>query len=597
MFASKPLINRHTDRKPTIAALFTLSGPAIASKLVWTCRYCQNGWKLDGNVFGSKESITYHPDKFGNDTQGFQFYPKSYNVNLVAATTESYFERNVVSGYWEEFSHGWLSAESKSEAYNMSHKDTEHVKSIEIFFNMNPMSGKHFDKKNISNVYDDDVDDVDDDDNEEIDEDEEKKVKKVTRIFEMKRKALSQAVRNYCLIEELKDRKLLETIENTELFGPKGKGEERVTFKESVDDILRKVDDWRKKELYPHRECSSDCKKRGCAWITVADGLWKLSYPICMYDNSAAYPKDICDVLPQDCTNPPKHGKAFCNDHCEQVEKLNIPTGLRQFIAYCGADSNSYDKDWKGKVKAKLAEISERNKQESTGSTSIFDQGIGMIIENSNIANKENVTEEIDDTVDKCRKDIGEPTRLRRRNRGILAFVSAGGIIRSWDPLYKSEGPTQVALLMIKYLKKFLKDIDPELWMEVFMSYDNMCHVDSLKLLKFALSLEEPFPTMWQDIQKVIDPLHISNHKQKKCEELYNPAKVREAFPDANLMTCEQTFAWLGRFKKVLNSTNKTHYHFLMHRLILCRNRYTEHCYKENRRPLLPSAKVIKKSE
>lgn len=201
-----------------------------------------------------------------------------------------------------------------------------------------------------------------------------------------------------------------------------------------------------------------------------------------------------------------------------------------------------------------------------------------------------------DDNDDTCRKDIGETSKLRRRSRGILAFVTGGGIIKSWDPLYKSEGPTQVAILMIKYLHKILKDVDPEEWINMFLCYDNMCHVDSLKLLIHPLSLEEPYHTMWLDIMKIIDPLHISNHKQS-CEVRYNPEKVKQFFPDANLMTCEQTFAWLGRFKKVLNSTPKTHYHFLIHRLIITRNRYTEHCYKENRRPLLPSAKIAKKHE
>ena len=48
----------------------------------------------------------------------------------------------------------------------------------------------------------------------------------------------------------------------------------------------------------------------------------------------------------------------------------------------------------------------------------------------------------------------------------------------------------------------------------------------------------------------------------------------------------------LGRFWKVLNSTPKLHYHFLVHRLVITRNRYTELCYLEGRRPLLPAAKL-----
>lgn len=51
---------------------------------------------------------------------------------------------------------------------------------------------------------------------------------------------------------------------------------------------------------------------------------------------------------------------------------------------------------------------------------------------------------------------------------------SGGGIIRAWDPLYRSEGATQVGFLELKYLLKLLKDIDPSEWETFFMCYDNM---------------------------------------------------------------------------------------------------------------------------
>ena len=39
----------------------------------------------------------------------------------------------------------------------------------------------------------------------------------------------------------------------------------------------------------------------------------------------------------------------------------------------------------------------------------------------------------------------------------LIQLLTGGGIIRSWDALYRSEGATQVAFLMIKYLMKLLK--------------------------------------------------------------------------------------------------------------------------------------------
>ena len=99
---------------------------------------------------------------------------------------------------------------------------------------------------------------------------------------------------------------------------------------------------------------------------------------------------------------------------------------------------------------------------------------------------------------------------------------------------------------------------------------------------------------MWFEINKVNDPLHLANHSRRKCKELYDPEKAKKDFPEANFMSAEQTFAWQGRYKKIFNSMTKTHFHFMIYRLIKGRNRYTSRCYKRNRKPLLPSAKVVK---
>ena len=39
------------------------------------------------------------------------------------------------------------------------------------------------------------------------------------------------------------------------------------------------------------------------------------------------------------------------------------------------------------------------------------------------------------------------------------------------------------------------------------------CNIDRLKLMRKPLPLEGDMKYVWQKIQKVIDPLHISNHK------------------------------------------------------------------------------------
>jgi hypothetical protein len=89
----------------------------------------------------------------------------------------------------------------------------------------------------------------------------------------------------------------------------------------------------------------------------VADGHWKTAYPICMYTGSALTE----DYLPNVCTSSPvpgiyivrvrkviipptSQGKAFCIEHAKLLEQNKYPTGLREFIKFCGCDPNKYTK-------------------------------------------------------------------------------------------------------------------------------------------------------------------------------------------------------------------------------------------------------------
>ena len=96
----------------------------------------------------------------------------------------------------------------------------------------------------------------------------------------------------------------------------------------------------------------------------------------------------------------------------------------------------------------------------------------------------------------------------------------------------------------------------------------------------FGKVAREPLPLpgdhkyIWQDITKIIDELHIRNHKDSRCRMKYNPEVVKTISKTTNTMSCEQTFAWLSRFKKVICAMLKTHFHFFLRRMIKCRNLY-----------------------
>ena len=52
------------------------------------------------------------------------------------------------------------------------------------------------------------------------------------------------------------------------------------------------------------------------------------------------------------------------------------------------------------------------------------------------------------------------------------------------------------------------------------------------------------------DLNLVIDDLHIANHKKESCHEKYNPSRVKDVVPEANLVCAEQV---LGFFICVIN--------------------------------------------
>ena len=163
------------------------------------------------------------------------------------------------------------------------------------------------------------------------------------------------------------------------------------------------------------------------------------------------------------------------------------------------------------------------------------------------------------------------------------------------------------------WLYNLLQSVPEEDWGKVVLAYDNMCHLDGLRAAQRPLPLPAPYDLMWQRITKVcyyiyynigvsvititffnfqiIDTLHFRNHTDEQCRAKYNPKIVTDTNPNINLMCAEQTFAWLSRYRRILTSMTKTHHLFFLHRLVLCRNAYTELCLTVGRKLLLPSAK------
>ena len=130
---------------------------------------------------------------------------------------------------------------------------------------------------------------------------------------------------------------------------------------------------------------------------------------------------------------------------------------------------------------------------------------------------------------------------------------------------------------------------------KAIISYDNMCHLDNLRVAREPLPLPGDLQYLWMDTRKIIDSLHIRNHKDTRCRQRYDPMPVKEENPNFNTMSCEQTFAWLARYKKIVVSMGKCHHHFYLHRMVKRRNRYIAFCYANNRRLVQPKVRFISK--
>ena len=155
--------------------------------------------------------------------------------------------------------------------------------------------------------------------------------------------------------------------------------------------------------------------------------------------------------------------------------------------------------------------------------------------------------------------------------------------------LHRTEGPGQVFLITIQYLLQQLMDMPEEQWEDFILSCDNMCNLDKLRVAKKPLPLPEPYDKIWLKVRKIVDRLHMRNHKNPECRVKYGSDDLKEKFPSLNTPVAEQVFVWASRFKRIMCAMPKRRSLFFYHRMVIRRNNYVTNCYKEKRVPEFPS--------
>lgn len=64
--------------------------------------------------------------------------------------------------------------------------------------------------------------------------------------------------------------------------------------------------------------------------------------------------------------------------------------------------------------------------------------------------------------------------KIQKSIRGHLFVIHGVGHIETWQPLYQSEGPAQVFLIILTWLIISIGDLSPEVQKEILLSYNTV---------------------------------------------------------------------------------------------------------------------------
>ena len=202
-------------------------------------------------------------DQFGNSTMGFKRYK---DAEIFRSSGEELFTKEFLENYMHDLHINFTSSEGRAESYNMFNRGKEKHRFFEKFISANPDTGGHFKTRSSAS---DEIIDGEDKEREELDTVEEEEGERSTMHL-LGRRNLSAGFYNHELVCELEERGKLEEA----IFGPKESPEDEkktVTYKESIEDFMREIDDLRREELYSHNdaECPDGCRLRGCGQVNI----------------------------------------------------------------------------------------------------------------------------------------------------------------------------------------------------------------------------------------------------------------------------------------------------------------------------------------
>ena len=154
------------------------------------------------------------------------------------------------------------------------------------------------------------------------------------------------------------------------------------------------------------------------------------------------------------------------------------------------------------------------------------------------------------------------------------------------------ESPSQVFFIILTWLQAMVNSglVSADKLESVYLAYDNnyvqFVQAHSGKEATTTSITNGPCVAVNTENHRYVSGL--KNHKSELCHTLYSPQQLKERNPTFNTQAGEQTFAWMGKYKHIVCAMSKTHHLVYLHRMVRRRNLYTEKCYSNGRKPILP---------
>ena len=163
-----------------------------------------------------------------------------------------------------------------------------------------------------------------------------------------------------------------------------------------------------------------------------------------------------------------------------------------------------------------------------------------------------------------CRK-VKNVEKFYETTAGIIAAVRPCGVVVNFSELFTCESPSQVYLFLLFTFGRSALDFAQL----KFVGYDRACDLEPF-LRGMAKKGSDGATLLLEQAKFFVDRFHVKGHTEPVCTAGDPQCKYHPDLPcftdvsGANTECAEQTFAWLGKFKKVTRQMSMWRFNFFL---------------------------------